>query len=311
MPEPAQDVEKLSPEALQWVADAVGLGTTIQSVGPMAAVSTSSTLLAIEALRNGRSMKLVLRRFVNEGWLREEPDLERHEAASLEKARVADVPTPELIAYDEAGDRCCVPAVLMTRLPGSVELNPGNLDRWLYQLAESLIRVHAVEVGAHPWSYSPYNDIPHLTPPGWSRFPELWGKAIGALQEPRPEGPECFIHRDYHPANVLWVDNRVSGIVDWVNACRGPVGVDVGWCRRDLVQLYGQPAADRFLHAYRSLAGPSFEYHPYWDLMTLVELLPGPPTIYPGWTAFGVHHVNRRDMIERLDEYLASVMARL
>lgn len=25
--------------------------------------------------------------------------------------------------------------------------------------------------------------------------------------------------RDYHPINVLWLGEEISGIVDWVNAC--------------------------------------------------------------------------------------------
>ena len=284
------------PDALQWVAEAVGPGTTIRSVHPMAG-ATSSALHSVDAARNGRMMKLVLRRFVNQEWLKEEPDLALHEAASLEKANVADVPTPELVAYDEMGEHCGVPAVLMTRLPGSVELKPQNIDERLRRLAEAIIPVHAVEVGTHPWGYSPYVDVARLGPPDWSSIPELWERAIGILAGPRPPARESFIHRDYHPANVVWLDNRVSGVVDWPNACRGPAGVDLGWCRRNLVQLHGLPEADRFLDAYRSVAGATSEHHPYWDLITLVEVL--------GWAKFG------RDVMRRLDEYLASVMARL
>jgi aminoglycoside phosphotransferase (APT) family kinase protein len=84
-------------------------------------------------------MKLVLRRFVSEEWLREEPDLALHEAASLRKAAEVDVPTPDLIACDEKGDHCGVPAVLMTELPGSPQLTPANADSWLHHLAEALL----------------------------------------------------------------------------------------------------------------------------------------------------------------------------
>lgn len=125
----------------------------------------------------------------------------------------------------------------------------------------------------------------------------MWEKAIGAVAEFAPESREHFIHRDYHPSTVLWVDGQVSGIVDWPNACIGPAGVDLGWCRHNLVHLHGVEEADRFLDAYRSMAGPSFEYHPYWDLITLVEVL--------GWTP------PSGDIPQRLDRYLASVMGRL
>ncbi|WP_081412680.1 phosphotransferase [Fictibacillus gelatini] len=32
-----------------------------------------------------------------------------------------------------------------------------------------------------------------------------------------PDARNGFIHRDYHPCNVLWEDGRLTGVVDWVN----------------------------------------------------------------------------------------------
>ncbi len=63
----------------------------------------------------------------------------------------------------------------------------------------------------------------------------------------RPTGPDAFIHRDFHPANLLWVDGRLTGVVDWVNACVGPAGVDTAHCRVNLAILWGAEAADRQL----------------------------------------------------------------
>jgi hypothetical protein len=53
------------------------------------------------------------------------------------------------------------------------------------------------------------------------------------------------------------------------NACRGPWGCDVGICRRNLVDLGGPSAADRFLAAYESLTGRT--YHPYWEIASILE----------------------------------------
>lgn len=310
MPESPHNPEEPSAGALRWVAEAVGPGATIESVCRLAG-ATSSMLHSIEVTRHGRSRKLVLRRFTNEQWLKEEPDLAPHEAANLLKAAGAGVPTPELIAYDERGERCGTPAVLMTQLPGRVELLPDDLDRWLWQQAEALVPFHALEVGGHPWRYFTYNDIARLEPPSWSKWPELWARAIGIVAGPRPATRECFIHRDYHPCNILWQGGRISGIIDWPNACRGAAGIDVAWNRGNLASLCGVAAADRFLAAYQSLAGASFDYHPFWDLIVAIEGLPGPPGVYPGWTAFGVRHLTDDIVRERDDEYLASVMARL
>jgi aminoglycoside phosphotransferase (APT) family kinase protein len=296
-----------SPSVLRWVADAVGAGAQVESVSPLAG-ATSSVLHSIEVNYHGRTVKTVLRRFVDDEWIKAEPDLARHEAASLQRAASANVPTPALIACDERGEQCGVPATLVTRLAGAVELKPANLDRWLHEMAAALVRVHEVPARDFSWEYSPYNDVARLAVPPWSAFPERWAKAIEIVQGPRPLARECFIHRDYHPNNVLWEKGRVSGVVDWVNACRGARGIDVGWCRHNLAQLHGVAAATRFLEAYRAEAGADFKYHPFWDLMTLIELLPGPPGIYPGWPAYGINHLDEELTGARVDDYLTSLI---
>lgn len=300
----------LSLDALNWIAGAVGPGATVRSVVRLVG-ATSSTLYRVEVQHRGQIAGLVLRRFTNQEWLAEEPDLAQHEAASLCKAREAGVCAPSLVACDPHGEHCGVPAVLMTELPGRVELQPRDLDGWLRGLAEAILPLHAVDVGTFPWRYQPYNDLSRLEPPTWSRHPKLWAQVIDLVRGPRPPARECFIHRDYHPTNVLWQGERVSGIVDWPNACRGALGIDLAWCRGNLVGLHGVEAADRFLAAYRSLAGPSYDHHPYWDLIVLIEVLPGPPDVYPPWVEFGVQGLTEEMMRQRLDEYLVHLMSDL
>jgi aminoglycoside phosphotransferase (APT) family kinase protein len=296
---------------LRWIADAVGAGTAVTSVRRLKG-STSSTLYAVDAARDGRRVELVLRRFTNREWLAEEPDLAPHEAESLQMARRAGVSAPEMVALDQRQDQDGIPVLLMTRLPGAVELLPGDMDGWLYGLAEAILPLHSLEAAQFAWRYAPYNDVTRLEVPLWSSYRDLWERAIEIVNGPWPEAPTCFIHRDYHPANVLWQDGRVSGVVDWPNACRGPANIDVAWCRTNLAGMYGVEVADRFLCAYESLAGSAFgyQYHPFWDLMVIIEALPGPPDVYPPWIEFGMLGLTDALMLERKDAYLASVMAR-
>lgn len=308
MSEPPGHAYHPSPAALRWVAEAVGAGASVRSVSLLPG-ATSSVLHAIGIEHGGRSVDLVLRQFVNAEWLKDEPDLAFHEAASLTKAACADVPTPELIAYDERGDACGVPATLMTRLPGSVELQPENFDVWLRGLAAAIAPVHIIDAEDFSWNYYPYCDISRLEPPRWSSRREQWEKAFEIVGGEWPAAPACFIHRDYHPNNVVWHDGRVSGIVDWVNACRGPEGIDVAWCRQNLALMYGVAHADMFLTAYRTMQGASFEYHPFWDLLAAMEMLPA-PGVYEGWVAFGMRGLDEAIIKARADDYVASIMAR-
>ena len=298
----------LLPTAIcDWIAAATsGVLTSARQLSG----ATSSTLYAIDVRAGKRELPLVLRLFTNAEWVAEDPDVAAHEAAGLREATAAGIVAPDLVAVDETGEFCGVPALLMTRVPGRVDLLPANLNRWLQKLAEAIAPLHTRTAEDFPWQYRPYNDVTHLETPTWTSAPDLWDRVIRIVNGTWPAFRPCLIHRDYHPTNVLWQDGVVSGIVDWPNACRGPAGIDVAWCRMNLADLYGVAAADRFLEAYQAVAGPDSAYHPFWDLLTVIDGLPGPPDVYPPWVEFGVEGLTDALMLERTEAYLRSVLAR-
>lgn len=300
----------LSEDVMNWVIEAVDTHAIVQSHARLKG-STSSTLHRISLQKNKVICHFVIRQFDNKAWLDEEPDLAWHEAESLRLAAKIGVQTPEIIAFDETGDECGVPIVLMTRLDGSVELKPSNMKKWLNGLAKVLMDIHKVNADNFDWEYFTYNKVSTLKVPSWSSASKSWEKAIEIVQGTQPKFKSCFIHRDYHPTNVLWENGAISGIVDWVNACRGPAGIDVGHCRLNLAMLYDVPTADAFLTAYEQYKSDTFTYHPYWDFLSLIDILDGPLTVYPGWAAFGVTGLTDKMMEQRLDKYIESLIKRL
>lgn len=302
--------EPLLPDRIiQWIEDALGPNSTVESSRRLEG-GTSSSVHQVNVRVNGLLRNCVLRQFDNAEWLADEPDLARNEAQSLRFATQIGVPTPRLVAFDETGDSCGVPTVLMTLLDGSVVLEPPQMNRWLNGLAAALVQIHSVPADTFPWTYFTYANISSLQVPAWSRHPELWKQAIEIVNGPQPIWRSCFIHRDYHPTNVLWSKNAVSGVVDWVNACRGPAGIDVGHCRVNLALLYDVATADEFLAAYLRSAESTFSYDPYWDLVSLIDISSEPPSIYPGWTAFGVRGLTDDLILEHQDAYLVSLINR-
>ncbi len=298
----------LSHAARSWIEDVTGGRVASVAVLPGA---TSSVLHSVAVESNGKRRSLVLRRFTNRDWVKREPDVAVREAASLQQATRAGLPVPEIVATDRDGTYCGVPATLATMMPGEVVLRPGNWNEWLDGLAGAAARIHRIDAAGFPWSYRRYNEGEPLAVPGWSKQPDAWKRAIQIVRGAAPSFRSCFIHRDYHPSNVLWLDGMVSGVVDWVNGCRGPAGIDVAWCRHNLANLHGVSIADDFLAAYIAAAGSDFTYDPYWDLMSVVELLPGPPAMYEGWRAAGFPNISNTTMRERVDVYVVSIVARL
>jgi aminoglycoside phosphotransferase (APT) family kinase protein len=298
----------LSVNARRWIEDVTG-----GRVAGVAVVrgATSSALHSVEVENDGQRRKLLLRRFTDSDWVRREPDLAIREATSVQHARRAGLPAPELVATDKDGSYCGVPATLVTMLAGDVVLQPASWNEWVDGLARAAAQIHRVDAAGFRWKYRRYNEGDSLSVPRWSQQPAAWKRAIDVVRGPAPSYRECFVHRDYHPSNVLWLNARVSGVVDWVNGCRGPAGIDVAWCRHNLANLHGVSVADDFLAAYTTAAGSDFQYNPHWDLMSVVELLPGPPSMYEGWRAAGFPSISNTIMRERVDAYVASVVARV
>ncbi len=258
-------------QALEWAAAAVGAGARVRRSRALAG-GTSSAIhaLSIEDA-GGETRELVLRRFVRLDWLGEEPDLAEREATALRLLEGAGPPTPRLLAVDPDGLAAGAPAVLMTRLPGRIEWNPPVVAEFLRALAEPLPAIHAVTIpaGVGVPDYRPYRLEMHRAP-AWASRPEVWLRAIEVVEGPELPGDRMFIHRDYHPGNVLWQAGKVSGLVDWVNASVGSPWADVGHCRVNIASELGQDAAERFLDAYRVASGRGDDYHPYWDISAAI-----------------------------------------
>ena len=273
-----------------WVARQTGGSLSRQLEG-----STSSTLY--EVLVNG-APTLVIRAFTNDRWLSDEPDLALHEAAALRVMQPVDIPTPRLIGVDTTGEQAGVPAIVMTRLPGSVRLPNEPSDHWLSLLAEPLAAIHQASITQFAWSYDPWIDESSLRPPDWSTDPELWERAFSTYLGGMPDEPRHFLHRDYHPVNILWDNGVVSGVVDWVNACVGPPSSDIAHCRLNLALMYGLDAADRFTR----MIDP--DYNPIWDLAPALSSL-GEADIYPPWMTFGLGQLTFGVVRARLEVFVA------
>jgi aminoglycoside phosphotransferase (APT) family kinase protein len=253
--------------ALRWCAAAAGRGAAVTRVVALAG-GTSSAVHAVDVEdARGRPRPLVLRRFVRADWLARQPDVARWEAAALALLGPTTVPAPELVACDPDGAAAGAPAVLMTRLEGEVRWRPDDLDGFLRALAGLLPAIHAVAppAGGLLPPYAPYA-LGAARQPSWTRRPGVWRRAFAAFQGEPPACERRFVHRDFHPGNVLWTGDAVSGIVDWVVASIGSPGADVGHCRVNLARVLGIGAAERFRALHRDASGRDV-YHPYWDIV--------------------------------------------
>jgi aminoglycoside phosphotransferase (APT) family kinase protein len=298
----------ITPAARRWLSKATGIASRDLQVTPLRGAN-SSLVFRLESARNPDASRFVLRLFHDAHWLREEPDLAAHEAAALQEAGHTSLCVPELLAWENEPDIMGAPFVLMSHLRGEVQLKPRDLGDWSAGLSQQLALLHAHCAPNFTWKYHSWLDREHLRPPSWAQNSKLWERAIGITHQKPPSEPCVFLHRDFHPVNVLWQDETISGVVDWVNACQGAASVDVAHCRTNLAVLFGIEAADTFLAAYENRAG-SLENQPYWDVCSILDMALPQPEWYRPWSEFGLKRMPDALLQQRDEAYLQSVLKR-
>jgi aminoglycoside phosphotransferase (APT) family kinase protein len=150
------------------------------------------------------------------------------------------------------------------------------------------------------WSYHGYHENQDLVRPGWWRDAGLWERAVLRTTTARPTGPGVLIHRDFHPGNILWTGARVTGVVDWVNACLGPAEVDTAHMRVNLAVLDDVATADRVVPG-----DPAWDIEAAfgfldWGSRAEIDAWPGPWPVLDAPTAR-----------TRLEAFVAEALARL
>jgi aminoglycoside phosphotransferase (APT) family kinase protein len=274
----------MDPNAAAWVVGQVVRGRRVVRAQRLTGGITSEvTGVAIEDAA-GRTHRLVLRRWHGQprpdGTVEDGRVLVSREAATLSLLEATAMPAPRVVAIDPTGGEAGLPALLMTRRPGRIDLTPADADRWTVSLAEQLARIHAMDApaGGPPYEcWLRFDDAGQLDSARTDAAGPLerWQEAGEVLATAPTATTQTFVHHDYQHFNVLWSrTGAMSGVVDWVGAGSGPADGDVVHCRTNLCLLYGAPRAIAFQDAYERIAGRRVA--PWWDVAGVVDSLGWP-----------------------------------
>ncbi|WP_405442814.1 phosphotransferase [Streptomyces avidinii] len=262
---------------------------------------------------------LVLRSFVRPFYLRHAEGLLTREATVLRLLGDTDVPAAALVAVDATAQYCDHPSLLMSLLPGTVRLDDRGADDRAELLARQLVGIHRLPVPAHrrPRTYQAWASPERVTPPAATGRPGLWRRAVDVIRRDAPPHQGCFLHRDFHPGNVLFTgtegDLRISGVVDWVETSWGPADLDVAHCSTALALLHGVPAGMRFADRYVAAGGTLAEdpaAHLYWRLLDALGFAPDAEKVAVPWRELGRVDLTVDVLTERLEGYLQALFER-
>ncbi|MER6442778.1 phosphotransferase [Streptomyces sp. NPDC001185] len=291
-----------------WVAKELGHDRTVADVRLLSGGSSSQ----MRRLTLDNSTELVQRTLVKPFFRRAGPGLLTREASVLTLlAGEEGIPTPGLIAVDATAEHCDHPTLLMSALPGRVRVDEDDLDLRLDLLAAQLVRVHDVVPVERPRTYQAWTPPERVrTPPG-----DLWERAVDVIRRDPPPYEGCFLHRDFHPGNVLFTgagrELRITGVVDWVETSWGPADLDVAHCSTALALLHGPEHGLSFRERYETHGGKDLADDPnhlYWLLLDALHYCPNTTKLGGPWRDLGRDDLMPEVLAQRLETYVDGLL---
>ena len=215
------------------------------------------------------------------------------EAAVLQRLSSLGDWVPRLISHST---ELANPVIITSRVPGSTPDPRTPATTIACEMAAALVRIHQLDgTGLRP------------TPDA----PPLGDSAIGRRAQREWESLDrvetVLTHSDFWSGNALWDDHHLTGVVDWSGARSGPRGVDLAWCRQDLVLLGSHAAAGLFLQEYERLLGRTIPDITAWDVQAAARAHDRVETWLPNYLGIGLTEMTAELLRERLDEWNATL----
>lgn len=311
---PHEDAAALRPATRAWVERHLEVGERIVRTEVLHGGITAEMRRLTLGTRGGATRCLVLRSFV--GVERAEDGLNR-EAAALTVLAGSGVAAPGLVAVDPTAAQCAYPSLLMTHLPGRTVLADEGVERRVPALARQLVAIHALRPAGRPGKYVTLTTADTVVTPRGADA-RAWAAATDVIRRPPPPGEGRFLHRDFHPGNVLFdtaapgpAGPRITGVVDWATTSWGPADLDVAHCCTNLALLHGPAWGPRFAEAYEEaggvLAGTAGE-RLYWLVRDGLAFSEEVRPVARSWREAGRGELTTREVEERLHTYVTMLM---
>ncbi|QPP10221.1 aminoglycoside phosphotransferase family protein [Streptomyces bathyalis] len=302
------------PLTLAWVSRHLEVGERIVGTEVLHGGITAEVRRLTVGTRDGGTRDLVLRTFVD---VEDAEDSLNREAGALTLLSGTGVPAPGLVAVDPASAHCEYPSLLMTHLPGRTVLDDEGLETRLPLLARQLVAIHALRPSERPREYVALTTADTVvTPKGADAA--AWAAGIDMLRKPPPPYEGRFLHRDFHPGNVLFdvpppspAGPRITGVVDWAGASWGPADLDVAHCSTNLALLHCPAWGLRFAEAYEEAGGvlaATASERLYWQMRDGLAFSEDLRVVAQTWREAGRTELTTRAVEERLDAYVTALM---
>ena len=296
------------PESLQSLLEIIAPGSEFVAIHSLEGDFSNSTHLVEGKASDGSLFQVVTRRYATFGDY-DRGEKARREFKTLQLLRNHTVPVPVPIYLDDAGTILGSPGIVTQYMPGKLIMAQPYPAQWAEMLATTLASIHHTPIDSVEtsflldansevlWFLKSKDSMPEYI----SAHPkgnELWQAMLDYLPSLIRVEPS-LVHIDYWSGNILWDQGVISAVVDWEEAAHGDPGIDVAYCRMDMILSGMSEAADRFLVTYEEETNKPVANLGFWELAAAVR-----PMLTPeGW-------ISESPAKERFTDYVDAAIER-
>lgn len=172
-----------------------------------------------------------------------------HEADMLDRLRQTGLQVPRVLDQGRTRDRDWLvleflPGERLSRLQAAYARDPAS---WCRAFGAHLARIHALDLDAPPVRPRRVHQIrpPDGQPePGFVQATRQW-----LLDHDPGPATRGFVHGDHHYANLLWVGQELSAVLDWELSGLGQQEFDLAWalCLRPDQTFFDRPEEEHWI----------------------------------------------------------------
>lgn len=274
-----------SPESIKALLKIISPESVLLAIHSLDGDFSNSTHLIDAHAADGSLFRFVTRRYAVYGnYDRGEKARREYKTLQLLYSHSACVPEP--IYLDDTGAIFGTPGIVTRYVPGRLIMAAPYPAHWAEKMAKTLAGIHSTPVGEADATFLLDANLEALwflhsgeaIPDYVSAHPKgvlLWKTILESLPKVAKVAP-ALVHIDYWPGNILWDQENIMAVVDWEEAAYGDPGIDVAYCRMDMVLAGMDDAADIFLKTYEAETKKPVANLGFWELAAAIRPLENP-----------------------------------
>lgn len=174
---------------------------------------------------------------------------------------------PTIIDYDKNGKFLVTKEMPGERLSYILATSTDTPMDYMFEYGKTLAQIHISQIKSEPVEHRKFFNIP--TPDYLKQYNIDFLSEFFENYKPN-RITKCFCHGDFHYANILWQNKKISAVLDWELSGIGNKEFDIAWAiinRPSQTFLKTDKEVKEFLKGYKSISPCNNDYVKYYMIL--------------------------------------------